>query len=103
MKKINFDILLLTSVMCLVPILFGLYCYQDLPKIVAVHFDINNNPDGFMSKDLFVFGMPAISILVQVFVCIMLDLKDKNTSNRNKKKKIDAIQTQYSASMKSVE
>ena len=45
MKKINFDILLLTSVMCLVPILFGLYCYQDLPKIVAVHFDINNNPD----------------------------------------------------------
>ena len=48
MKKINFDILLLTSVMCLIPILFGLYFYQELPDIVAVHFDINNNPNVFM-------------------------------------------------------
>lgn len=84
MKKINFDILLLTSVLCFVPILFGLYFYQDLPEIVAVHFDINNNPDGFMSRELFVFGMPVIMMLIQVFICVMLDLKSKNADKSNK-------------------
>ncbi len=84
MKKINFDVLLLTSVMCLVPMLFGLYCYHDLPEMVVIHFDINNNPDNFMSRDLFVFGMPVIMAVIQVFVCIMLDLKAKN-ENKNSK------------------
>lgn len=84
MKKINFDMLLLTSVMCLVPILFGLYFYKEIPQIVPIHFDINNNPDGFMSRELFVFGMPVIMMLVQVFTCVMLDLKSKNTDKSNK-------------------
>jgi len=84
MKKINFDMLLLTSVMCLVPMLFGLYFYQDLPEMVAVHFDINNNPNGFMSRELFVFGIPIIMMIAQVFVCISLDLRRKNTNKNNK-------------------
>lgn len=84
MKKINFDILLLTSVLCLVPIFFGLYCYHDLPERVAIHFDINNNPDGFMSRELFVFGVPVIMMSIQIFVCIMLDLKSKNVDMKNK-------------------
>ncbi len=84
MKKINYDILLLTSIMCLVPMLFGLCCYQDLPEMVATHFDINNNPNGFMSRDMFVFGIPVIMMLIQAFVCIMLDLKSKNADKKNK-------------------
>ena len=84
MKKINFDILLLTSVMCLVPVLFGLYFYQDLPDIVAVHFDINNNSNGFMSKDYFVFGTPVLMMLIQIFVCIAIDIKNK-VVEKNKK------------------
>ena len=84
MKKINFDMLLLTSVMCLVPMLFGLYFYQELPEMVATHFDINNNPNGFMSRELFVFGLPVIMMIAQVFVCILLDLKSKNIDKNNK-------------------
>lgn len=84
MKKINFDILLLTSILCLVPILFGLYFYQDLPEKVAIHFDINNTPNGFMSRELFVFGIPAIMMSIQIFVCIMLDLKSENVDTKNK-------------------
>jgi len=84
MKKINFNILLLTCVMCLVPIPFGIYYYQDLPELVAVHFDINNNPDGFMSREWFVFGMPVIISFIQVFLCIIIDLKSENTGKRNK-------------------
>lgn len=84
MKKINFDMLLLTGVMCLVPILFGLYFYQELPEIVPTHFDINNKPNGFMSRELFVFGLPVIMMVVQVFICVILDLKSKNTDKSNK-------------------
>lgn len=81
MKKINCDMLLITCVLCLVPILFGLYCYQDLPEKVAIHFDINNNPDSFMSRELFVLGMPVIMMLLQAVVCVILDLKSKNIEN----------------------
>lgn len=84
MKKINFDMLSLTSVLCLVPMLFGLYFYQDLPEMVATHFDINNNPNGFMSRELFVFGMPIIMMLVQIFLCVIFDLKSKNEDKNNK-------------------
>ena len=84
MKKINMDVLLLTSVLCLVPILFGLYCYQGLPERIAIHFDINNNPDGFMSRELFMFGVPAIMMGIQIFMCIMLDLKNKHVDMKNK-------------------
>ena len=84
MKKVNFDILLLTSIMCLVPILFGLYFYQDLPDMVAVHFDINNNPNGFIPRELFVFGIPLLMMFIQIFVCIGIDIKS-NDVEQNKK------------------
>ena len=84
MKKINVDILILTSVMCLVPILFGLYFYQSLPDIVAVHFDINNNPNGVMPKEFLVFGLPVLMMIIQIFVCVAIDIKNKDIE-KNKK------------------
>ncbi len=83
MKKINIDILLLTSVMCLLPILFGLYFYLDLPDYIAVHFNINNQPDGFMPKEMFVFGLPLIMMFTQIFICIIMDLKSTDTNNKS--------------------
>ncbi|MBQ8043976.1 MAG: DUF1648 domain-containing protein [Clostridia bacterium] len=78
MKKINFKILIITCIICLLPIVFGIIFYNDLPETVAVHFDINNNPDGFMPKEFLVFGMPAIMMLIQMFACVVSDLKDEN-------------------------
>ena len=84
MKKVNLDILLITCVLCLVPILFGLYFYPELPEMVPVHFNISNNPDGFMSREIFVFSLPIIMMVMQVLVCIILDLRSKNThSNKS--------------------
>lgn len=84
MKKINWDILLLTCVMCLLPILFGVYFYEELPEIVPVHFDINNNPDNFMSRNMFIFGTPVIMMLIQAFVCIRIDVSSKGVNKKNK-------------------
>lgn len=84
MKKINFKTLIVTSLACLLPILIGLVYYNQLPDQVAIHFDINNNPDNYFSKAAFVFGMPVIMMLIQVFSFLMSDLTDKN-KEANKK------------------
>ena len=80
MKKIRIGVLILTCIICLIPIGVGLIFYNDIPEIVAIHFDINNNPNGYMSKNVFVFALPIIMSFVQVAVCLIADLKiqDKN-------------------------
>ena len=84
MKKINYKILISTCIVCLLPIILGVIFYTKLPEQVAIHFDINNEPNGYFSKPAFVFGMPMITLTLQVFCCITSDLSDKN-KEANKK------------------
>lgn len=78
MKKINLKVLIATSLVCLLPIILGVFFYNQLPEQVAIHFDINNTPNGYFSKSAFVFGMPLIMVVLQAFCCIVNDLTDKN-------------------------
>lgn len=84
MKKINFKILIITCIACLLPIVLGVVFYNDLPDKIAIHFDINNNPDNYFSKSLFVFGMPVIMAIIQIICCITNDLQDKNPEANKK-------------------
>lgn len=84
MKKIDFKNLILTCIVCLLPIFLGLAFYNELPEKVAIHFDINNNPDNYWSKEAFIFFMPIMMAAIQIFACIVSDLKDKN-KEANKK------------------
>ena len=77
MKKIDFKTLILTCVFCLLPILIGLWQYDALPEKVAIHFDINNNPDNYFNKALFVFGMPIFMVVLEAICSIGVDLTDK--------------------------
>ena len=84
MKKIDWKILVITALLCLAPVVVGLAYYDVLPESIAIHFDINNNPNNFWSKKAFVFGMPLIMLAIQVFECIVVDLSDKR-KDANKK------------------
>ena len=84
MKKINFKILISTCIVCLLPIILGVVFYNQLPERVAIHFNINNNPDGYFSKPAFVFGMPLIMVAIQAICCIASDLSDKNIEANKK-------------------
>lgn len=84
MKKINIKNLIITSVVCLLPIICGLIFYNELPEHIVIHWEIDNNPNGYFSKSLFVFGMPIMMLFLQIFCCIVSDLSDKN-SEANKK------------------
>ena len=84
MKRINMKMLIITSLVCLLQVLIGLFYYNQLPESIAVHFDVNNNPDNYFSKAAFIFGMPIFMMLIQVFCCVVSDLSDKN-KEANKK------------------
>ncbi len=84
MKKINFKILIITCLVCLLPIILGIIFYNELPDSVAIHFDINNNPNGYFTKAAFVFGMPVLMMVIQMLSCIVNDISDKN-KEANKK------------------
>lgn len=77
MNKIDWKNLTFSCVICMLPIIMGFYFYDALPDTLAIHFDINNNADGFASKDFTLFGLPMIMVALQTFGWIMSDLNKK--------------------------
>jgi len=54
---------LLSTLLCLLPILLGLALYEKLPEQVPIHFDFAGNPDNYAAKAFAVFGLPALMAL----------------------------------------
>jgi len=84
MKFIKWKIMIQTCLVCLLPVLFGLALWNRLPDAVAIHFDINNNPDNFSSKGFAVFGLPMLMAVLQVVCCIINDINAKKHGERRK-------------------
>ena len=84
MSKNEKKLLMITCLISLLPIIYGLYFYDQLPQQIAVHFDVHNQPDNYFSKNLFVFGMPIMMCLFQIFGFIA-DLKQNTQKEANKK------------------
>ena len=80
MKRINWKILIITSIICLLPIVMGVVFYQQLPEQMPVHFNFNNEPDNYASKNFALFGIPIILTLLQIMCCVVSDInKNKMT------------------------
>lgn len=84
MKFIKWKSLIITSVVCLLPILLGLYLWNDLPESVAIHFNIYNEADNFAPKEFAVFGLPILMVFLQIFCCIINDLNAHKHGKRIK-------------------
>ena len=52
--------IILTTVLCVLPILAGLAVYKQLPNTIATHFGFNGEANGYSSKAFTVFGMPLM-------------------------------------------
>ncbi len=74
MKFINRKSLIITCTVCLLPILLGIALWDNLPDTMAIHFNINNEPDNFASKGFVVFGLPFLMALLQMFCCFINDI-----------------------------
>ena len=84
MKFMKWKILIISSIVCLLPILLGLAMWNSLPDVIAIHFDFYGNPDNFAKKGFVVFGRPALMVVLQTFCCFVNDLNAHKFGERKK-------------------
>ena len=60
-------------VICLLPILIGVYYFDVLPDQIAVHFNFNGEPNNFVSKTRAIIDVPIFSAVVQVIISLVVD------------------------------
>ena len=84
MIRKNLKSIIITSVVILLPIIFGLSLWNELPEKIATHWGADGNADGWSSKPFAVFFMPLILLAVH-WVCVLatsLDPKKQNVEGK---------------------
>ena len=84
MIKQNKKMILFTLVLLILPIVMGLFLWNQLPDTVVTHWGADNQPDGYSSKAFAVIGLPAILLAIHL-ICIIatnIDPKAKNINNK---------------------
>ena len=84
MKFIKWKSLIITSIFCILPILLGVFLWDKLPESIAIHFNINNEPDNFASKGFAVFCLPLLMLFLQAFCCITNDFNSHKYGEHKK-------------------
>lgn len=82
--KNNLKKLVISSVVILCPIIFGLILWNDLPELIAIHYDFSGNADRFSGKAFAVFGLPLIMLAIH-WLCMLITSFDKKNIWQNSK------------------
>lgn len=69
MKQINKGQMIITSIITLLPMIVGIFFWNQLPDTIATHFGSNGEANGWSSKLVTVFGLPLFLLLVH-FICV---------------------------------
>ena len=80
--KANKKELLLTSAVCLLPLLAGAILYPRLPETMATHWGFDGTANGWSSRAATVFGLPLF-ILALHLVCSYAESRDTKRKNVN--------------------
>lgn len=72
----------ISTVLCLLPIVLSALLYNNLPNQVAVHFDNAGNPDNYLPKALAAFGLPLLLAAINLYSHFRMtaDPKVKNSA-----------------------
>lgn len=65
--------LIITVIICLLPIILGVALYDKLPDPMPIHFGVGDEPDNYGSKNFTLFGIPVIMAVVQFICCFTVD------------------------------
>ena len=60
--------IVITTLVCLLPVLAGIALYSRLPEQVPTHFDFNGTANGWSSKSFAVFGLPLMMAGFNLFL-----------------------------------
>lgn len=75
--------LILSVVICLLPMVLGLAFYSKLPEQMPIHFTVNDVPDNYAPKNFALFGIPLIMAIVQA-ICLVVAEKSSRLTNNEK-------------------
>ena len=59
----------LSYIVILLPMSYGIVNYAALPAKMAIHFNLDNQPNGMATKSLVVFGFPIMMMVFQL-ICV---------------------------------
>jgi len=76
--------LVLSSLVCLVPLIAGIAVYDRLPAEVVTHWGFDGQPNGWMPKFIGVIVLPALMLLVNIAMPFLMK-KDPKATNINEK------------------
>lgn len=71
-----------TSVLCLLPILFSCVVYPQLPEQIAVHWNNAGEPNGFLPRAAAAFGLPFLFVVINLFSKLRLE-NDPSRTDRS--------------------
>ena len=72
MEKNNKKILVITVIICLLPIVLGLALYNKLPEKMPIHFTINDVPDNYAHKNFALFGKSCHNLNTKLRLYMLL-------------------------------
>lgn len=76
--------LIISSLIILLPIVFGLVMWNQLPERIATHWGPDGTPDGWSSRAFAVFALPLF-IFVTHWLCVLVTSKDPKNKDKNQK------------------
>ena len=75
---------LISSIIILLPTLFGVIMWDKIPNEVVTHIGVGGNPDAVGNKALLVFGLPLLLLGIHL-LCLWLSGKDPGLKKQPKK------------------
>ena len=81
----NKKTLILTVIICLLPMILGVAFYNMLPEQMPIHFTIGDTPDNYAPKNFVLFGIPVIIAIVQAICIITITKVNKLKNSENPK------------------
>ena len=84
MLKQNKRIIWVTSVLIVLPMLVGLFFWNELPEQMPTHWGLDGTVDGWSSRPFTVFVLPLFILAVH-WLCIWGTTKDPKNDGQNKK------------------
>ena len=76
--------LLVSSIVILLPIIFGVVSWNKLPAQMATHWGVGGETDGWTPRALAVFLLPCLLLAVH-WICVLISVLDKGSAKQTDK------------------
>ncbi|MGN0160255.1 MAG: SdpI family protein [Lachnospiraceae bacterium] len=76
--------MILTTIVCLLPIVYGLMVYNKLPDQIPTHWNLQGEVDGYSSRKFAVFGMPVLLAVLNLIVQVGMQIDPKHRNHSEK-------------------